>query len=678
MASSGMRLARPLLLLLLLLVPMRRGVIRRAALLAAMCTLIALLGGGSGAAHAASHDPGAIKGHPWTGAKGTTVSVAELTARQRREDRRAGGRPRGIREKPKPGEQRTPEASRSVALQSTVAAAGSSTVGPSAPFPAGFSFLGAELSEVAAIPPETMGSVGPTQVLVAVNGRIKVFSKAGVLGALNVTADTFWSSVRNSKDARVQQVEYDRLSKRWIVSAINLESTNNRIMIAVSSGSTITGTSSFTFYFFPSSSSGRFSGYPQMGVDRNAIYIGTNDAFDNSFSSTSAFVVRKSSVTSGGPIVVTAFHNLVASTRAGPFAPQPAQDMDPILSQGYNICVEYGAFSKLDVRRISNPGGTPTISGNLAISVPTTYFPLNVPAQGTSTKLDALDDGLFEAMVARKPNGALSLWTAHNIRVNSSGVGGSGGDRDADRWYEIGSLDTTPALIQSGTMFDPAASNPRFFWIPSIAANGQGHASLNSSAAGVGRFAEVASMGRLATDPLGTTRAFTISQPSSSPYDVPNADPQSWGYYSQTVVDPTDNMTFWTFQEYANFSNSWGVRVIKLKAPPPATPSSASPSSVPQGSSSVLVTITGTRINGSGFFDPGPDTGGPGFPKHIAAAVSGGVTVNSVTYTNPTHVTLDLNTTAASAGGQTVTITNPDGQKRAACLIQVGSGGTPC
>ena len=81
------------------------------------------------------------------------------------------------------------------------------------------------------------------------------------------------------------------------------------------------------------------------------------------------------------------------------------------------------------------------------------------------------------------------------------------GDRDAARWYQMGSLDTTPTLTQSGTMFDTAGSNPRFFWMPSIAMNGQGHASLNMSTAGVGRSAEVASSGRLASDPAGTTEA---------------------------------------------------------------------------------------------------------------------------------------------------------------------------
>ena len=45
------------------------------------------------------------------------------------------------------------------------------------------------------------------------------------------------------------------------------------------------------------SSSGLFADYPQMGVDRNAIYIGTNDFKSAFFSNTSAFVIRKSSVT---------------------------------------------------------------------------------------------------------------------------------------------------------------------------------------------------------------------------------------------------------------------------------------------------------------------------------------------------------------------------------------------
>src|SRR5262249_26238932 len=147
---------------------------------------------------------------------------------------------------------------------------------------------------------------------------------------------------------------------------------------------------------------------------------------------------------------------------------------------------------------------------------------------------------------------------------------------------------------------------------------------------------------------------------------------------SQTVIDPTDDQTFWTFQEYANANNSWGVRAIQLKAPPPATPDSASPSTVVADASPHVVQITGSSVNGSGFFDTTDP--GPPYPdyNHISATVSNGVVVNSVTATDPTHVTLDLDTSAATDGFASITITNPDGQSTTCSnALIVGSDSTP-
>jgi hypothetical protein len=640
--------------------------------LLALVALGVLVAGGSGAAALGASGQGAIQGHPWRGQPGITESVAQLEALQHRRDRRAAerGGGEGVEVAPRPGLRPAPSrGSGASAARAPTPSAG--VGGPSAPFAAGTSFLGAQLGvDSPFVPPDSGGSVGPSQILVTVNGRFKVFDKQGNPGALNVDDTTFWNSVRNGADVSDPNTEYDRLSNRWIITAINLEDPNNRILIAVSSGPTITSQSDFTFFTFnqnappPATDNGLFADYPTLGVDKSALYIGVNEFNGNNFAHTSAFVVRKSSVLSGGPMVVTAFRNIGSTTTAGPFAPQGVQDMDPSVDQGYFVGVDTPVFSQIDLRRVNDPGGTPTMSANLPVSVPTTRFPINVPAQGTAGTLDALDDRLFEAMIARNPNGSLSLWTAHNIQVDSSGNASDTGGRDGARWYEIGNLSGTPTLGQSGTEFDPAAVNPRFFWIPSIAANGQGNASLNSSTAGVGRFAAIASMGRLASDPSGQTEPFTITQDSSSSYNGVFGEPpdKRWGDFSQTVVDPTDNMTFWTFQEYAHATNSWGVRVIKLMAPPPATPSSASPSVLAAGSPSTKITIAGTSSNGSGFFDPGPDSGGPGFPNHISATVSGGVGVNSVTVNDPTHVTLDLDTRGASPAPKDVTITNPDGQ----------------
>jgi hypothetical protein len=198
---------------------------------------------------------------------------------------------------------------------------------PSLPQTVGASFVTTSLSESGFVPPDTCGSVGPTQVLVCSNGRIKVFNKTGTLGGLNVGTDSFFQSVRGGSGTSDPQVKYDRLSGRWFVTMCNV-STPNRLLIAVSSGSTITNASSFTFYQFqqdlvsPTGNTGQFADYPKTGVDANAVVIGCN-MFAGGFAGTSAWVIRKTSILSGGPIVVTALRGLATGGGAGPFRVPP-------------------------------------------------------------------------------------------------------------------------------------------------------------------------------------------------------------------------------------------------------------------------------------------------------------------------------------------------------------------
>ena len=315
------------------------------------------------------------------------------------------------------------------------------------------------------------------------------------------------------------------------------------------------------------------------------------------------------------------------------------------------------------MRRVATPGATPTISANIPITVATTSFPPSVPhlgnTGGLNGQLDALDDRLFAAHIR---NGR--LWTAHNIAVDTNGVASSAaGHRNAVRWYEfivpVGS--GTPTVNQSGTIFDSAASNPKFYWNSTAMISGQGHAAFGFSVAGNNDRINAGTNGRLVGDGLGTQGAVSLYTNSSTAYNPPgdSGGPlgRRWGDYSFTSLDPNDDMTMWTIQEYCDATNTWGTQVAKLLAPPPATPASASPPSVASGQSSVAVTITGTSTAGSGFFDPGA-----GFANRIGASVTGGVAVNSVTFTDPTHVTLDLKTIGATGGAKDVTVTNPDGQ----------------
>src|SRR5262249_20717525 len=154
----------------------------------------------------------------------------------------------------------------------------------------------------------------------------------------------------------------------------------------------------------------------------------------------------------------------------GPYSPRGVDNDDPNATQGYFIGVDGGFFSLLQIRRILNPGGTPAITGNLSITVPTTVNPINVtqPGSPTPAAIDASDDRLFQAALHKNTlTGATTLWTAQHFEVNASGVGTTGGGRDGARWYEIANLSTTPSLNQSGTLFDSSAS-PVYYFYPTV------------------------------------------------------------------------------------------------------------------------------------------------------------------------------------------------------------------
>lgn len=540
-------------------------------------------------------------------------------------------------------------------------------------------------TETGAFPPDDMGAVGPTQYILFVNGRLRSFNKTtGVAdGVLNADPDVFFSSVMTSVGGSVTQVftsdpriRYDRLSARWILVIIDVPidaggntPVANRILIAYSNSSTITGGTTWTFSQF-TGQAGLFSDYETLGIDVNALYIGTNMfTLAGSFSATNGYVINRNTLLSGGAYTVYTFTGLASGAGAGPFTPQGVDNFDFAATEGYFIGVDNATFGTLMMRRVSTPAGVPSISANISIAVSTTSSPRKVPhlgnTGGTNGNLDALDDRLYAAM-ARGGH----IWTAHNIAVSATGVAsGAASRRNGVRWYDLTNLTTTPTVSQSGTIFDNTATvtSARDYFIPSVMVSGQGHAAFSLTTAGTPNRSNAATTGRLSSDATGTTQAISLTTASATAYNPP-ADPggtggRRWGDYSYVSLDPLDNMTMWMVNQYCSNTNVYGCNVTKLLAPPPATPASTSPSSTPAGQVSVNVVVTGTVVSGSGFYDPGANLASPALPyNHITASVSGGVIVNSVTYTDPTHVTLNLNTVGVPAGLKDITITNPDGQ----------------
>lgn len=539
----------------------------------------------------------------------------------------------------------------------------------------------ATLTDTQALPPDTMGDVGPEQYLVGLNGRIRTVSKTtgAADGALNADSDVFFATVlpagHYTTDPRVR---YDRRSGRWVALMISV-GVPNRFLLAVSNTGVISGATTWTYFSWLNTRSQGGGGsvpcladYPSLGLDEDALYIGVNqfcgsDVNSLAFDSTSVYVVNRTALLNGS-LSVAAFDGVLPTPAGeGMFTPIGVDNFDSGTSEGYVIGVSNTAFGQLRLKRVANPDTAPSLSADVVIPVPATTFPANVPHLGSAAPLDGLDDRLLQAVVR---NG--HLWTTHQIEVDATGAANAAGGRNGIRWYEIQNLASAPTVLQSGTVFDTAASNPLSYWMGAIMPNGQGHVALGMSQAGAAARVNTAFTGRLASDPSGAMDLPTVySANLSAAYNLQTVA-QRWGDYSYTSVDPEDDMTFWTLQQYVNAENSYAVRLVRLLAPPPPAIESLSPASLPAGLAAATVTVTGTAAGGRGFFDPGP-----GFARRLAASLGAGVTVTSVSVTSPTSLALTVSTLGAATGPRTLGVTNPDGQASTLASALTITAGTP-
>jgi hypothetical protein len=533
-------------------------------------------------------------------------------------------------------------------------------------------YVGATLGETGSLPPDPSGAAGPAQFILAANGRIRSFAKATAAldQVLNLSTNAFFSPVRNGANTFGPKIKYDRLAGRWFIIAAT-DAIPGRIVIASSNASTITATTLWSFFSFDNTGfpggTNCVADSPTFGLDPYALYIGIVQFCDPgsaTYLGTSGFVVRKTSVIDFATIAVTAFHNLTgAPGGAGPFAPMGVDVEDASLATGFFIGVDNASLGTLMLRRVSNPGGTPTISANVAIAVSATAAPITVRHLGnlgsTNGQLDGGDDRLTSASLV---NGR--LWTAHTIGVTHTGVASGSANRNGVRWYEIASLTTTPSVMQTGTLFSNAGSgsfDQRNYWVPSIATSTTGRSIVGFSAAGTSEFVNAGVAERFSADGAGTLRATQFYTASTAAYNPPGdaGSPtrgRRWGGMSSTVVDGCDGSTIWTLQQFTDAINSYGLAVGRTVGPGVPTPVSVNPSVVPSGVASINLTVTATSSGGTAFVDPGV-----GYLCRLSASIPG-VTVNSVTRTSATTATVNVSTVGAAAGLKTITMINSDAQ----------------
>ncbi len=391
---------------------------------------------------------------------------------------------------------------------------------PAAAVVIGTSFAGLNLQDeisigVGAIPPDSMGCIGPQHFVEIINSSIAVYTRGGTRLS-NVPLDTFFAVVVSGTSyprfgTTDPRIIYDRSTGRWFACALEFGTSagsDNNIMLAVSRTSDPTGT--WDKYVIPvatpdSGSTSYLNDYDTLGLDDNGVYFGMS-------------VFPSTGTTEWARIAATPKAQLVAASPSlGPVyqwnsitdmyvSPQPAYNMDGGGPSGraWFVASSTTAYGNLNYRTLAWIGGAPSLSATSVLITPAYGAPLDAPALGSSTNISVGDDRVMCAVIRNS-----RLWTSRNVGVNSSG-GSSRPNRTGCEWLELDVSSPTASLLQNGRVYDSSSSSPRFYYYPTIMASGQGNASMGFTGSKSSEYAGVYACGRLVTDAPNTMGAPTL------------------------------------------------------------------------------------------------------------------------------------------------------------------------
>ena len=386
------------------------------------------------------------------------------------------------------------------------------------------------------IPPDTVGAVGIDHFVEAVNSNLSVFEKTTGARVVNISLATLFG-IGGGGFAGDPRVVFDPDSERFIVIGTDF---GDRIYLGVSMTSDPTGAFFTTFFITDGGvDAGDFPDYPTLGVDNEGIYVGLNQ-FGGGVTGT-IFAIDKAPLIAASPSLgtITAFRELPTG---GTIQPTVNYD-DP----GVVYLISFASGSSLQLSSIDGPLTAPTLTDIGTVDIPAFGFPPDVEALGSTVPLDSVDSRLMNAIYR---NG--SVWAAHAVDVDG---------RAAARWYEADPVTLT--AVQVGTVADSELG----LVMPTIAVNSRGDAVIGMTGASPTQFGSAFFAGRLATDPLSATSGPVEYRAGENFYEiVDGAGRNRWGDYSLTSVDPVDDLTFWTVQEYAGPEGDlWDTEIAEIR-----------------------------------------------------------------------------------------------------------------
>jgi len=400
-------------------------------------------------------------------------------------------------------------------------------------------------SEGDVIPPDTMGAAGPNHLVSLLNSDFGVFSKSGTL-LQKVSLQNFWASLGTAAGEPANfpfdtKILYDQYSGRFVAITLGGKSApGSWVMIAVSS--TADPTVTWNKWAIDADEdngvqTGNSADFPGLGVDAFNVYVTANMFSGIGVGRYSkVWVIPKPRLLAGGnPLAWSEFSDPPGSD----FTMQPAHTFG---TPGAEYFLFEGSINSLAVAWMDNTAGTPVWHPPSQVQV-TSYTSTNTlpgaPQLGNDNTISTSDTRLLNTVFR---NG--SVWTVHT-------VAGPATTKTEVAWYRIDPSAGT--VLSQGRISDPT----RWYYYPSIGVNQNGVAAIGFSGSSPAEYA--GGYYTVIRPPYGMPDPVSLLKSGEAPYyktgqtmGIPGGGTENrWGDFSATVVDPTDDVTFWTLQEYA-------------------------------------------------------------------------------------------------------------------------------
>jgi hypothetical protein len=492
-----------------------------------------------------------------------------------------------------------------LAPEANASPAAPSAVGPGAPRTLALSnsFL-AEADNDTVIPPDTQGTAGPNRLMVTLNSNVVVEDRFGnQLTA--VSLDAFWAPTGNTitTDPRVA---YDPYNDRWIVATSgDFLSSTAGVLVGVSQTGDPTG--NWNLYKVAVDSTGQhLCDFPRLGFNKKWVVVMCDVFIDaGPFLTGRIYVFDKFDLYNqgaGAPVVFD--DNIDNNPNGGDSSVAPAITYDNNVDTEY-LVEEYNGNDTnthnglLRLWAIIGPVNAPALS---TIAFPATSVAWDegmtvdnfAPQSGSATGID-VGDARIGNVIYRNGN----LWTTHPVFYPCC-TPTTAPNRSAIQWWEI---DTSGNVLQRGVIDSPDHSHFRSY--PSIAVN-----QYDDALVGYARFSSTEFAGgfysfRSHLDPGSVLEAETTLRAGDATYvKTGGGTSNRWGDYSNTSVDPIDDTSFWTIQEYAaapssHWSTWWGQ--VTLFGTPAGFQVKLTPSSTTVTAGVPLTDFAATAVDAQGL-----------------------------------------------------------------------------